>query len=1072
MIKDDIKQQIIDRADILEVVGDFVKLKKAGSNYQGRCPFHNEKTPSFSVNPSKQFFHCFGCGVGGDAVKFIMDHEKKNFPEALRYLAAKYNIIIEESKPDPEYKKKEDEKEKLFHLNELALKFYHSSDRFWTDEQTLATEYMLSRFSREEILQWKIGLAPNSWNALLDHFKKSGVKEEFIKKSDLFGFSEKTSNFYDYFRARVLFPINDHLGRVAGFGGRELPGAGDMAKYLNSPESSVYNKSGTLYGLSFARKEITKQDNCHIVEGYTDVISMHTAGITNTVAPCGTALTKNQLLLLKRYTKTVTLIYDGDTAGKNAAKKNGRLAIQNGFNVYICLLPDGEDPDSFFRVGNSPLEGSTAKPGGVSWIEENRKDYILQLSAALFGAANGDPLLRHEAINDICGILFHLDKGKQDIYIEQIAKASKQKTKLFSDKLSELKNESEPTEEKTWLPPDVDANEFEKWGFYSWKNEYYFRGKGGIEKYSNFIMKPIFHITSIFDSRRIFELVNVYGYKVVVNLDMQMITSLQAFQKEIEARGNFMFYGQMTHLQKLKLKLYEDTRTCEEIKNLGWQKEGFWSWANGIMNEDGSFQEIDEYGVVDFKETNFFIPAFSKIYLNDKSVFLDERKFQFKKGDINISDWTELYTRVHGENSMIGFAFYIAALFRDHLLYLFDNFPILNLFGPKGSGKNTMAYSLLSLFGKKQTEFNIHNGTKPGLAKHLENFNNAIAFIDEYKNSLDFDKIETLKSIYNAIGRSRMNMDKGGKKETTQVNQAVILAGQEMPTIDVALSSRVIFLQFLSKKGLSAKEKSDFEKLQKIERDGLPHISVEFLKHRKYFIQNYKNTYDQVLQDFMDSMDKNQIDDRILRNMVTVCAAFKTLESKFDFSFTYDQLKLHGIKVIQNHNDQLSRSDEIGIFWSLMEALFDENVLIDKWHFKVKMVTDLRTTKGKMDFKDAKRVLRFKFSSVAKIYSEHLRRRGDKPLPIDSLRYYLETSKSFIGIERSSKFVRKDFEPGEGKIVEKKQITTAYCFDYDMLNINLDREDIEAYEKPNGNDSMDKTIEPAVVEAPEDKLPF
>jgi len=554
---------------------------------------------------------------------------------------------------------------------------------------------------------------------------------------------------------------------------------------------------------------------------------------------------------------------------------------------------------------------------------------------------------------------------------------------------------------------------------------------------------------------------------------MQMITSLQAFQKEIEARGNYMFYGQMAHLQKLKLKLYEDTRTCEEIKNLGWQKEGFWAWANGILNADGSFQEIDEYGVVKFNDTNFFIPAFSKIYLNDKSVFLDERKFQYKPGKITIREWTELYTKVHDENSMIGFAFYIASLFRDHILYLFDNFPILNLFGPKGSGKNTMAYSLLSLFGKKQTEFNIHNGTKPGLAKHLELFSNAIAFIDEYKNSLDFDKIETIKSIYNAIGRSRMNMEKGGKKETTAVNQAVILAGQEMPTIDVALSSRVIFLQFLSKKGLLKEAKNNFEKLQKIERNGLSHLTIEFLKHRKYFIDNYKTVYDTVLLDFAEKVDKDQVDDRILRNMVTVCSAFKTIESKFDFSFNYDELKHKGIEVIQNHNDQLSRSDEIGVFWSLMEALFDENVLIDKWHFRLKMVSELKTKKGILNFQTGKTILKFKFSSIAKIYSEHLRRRGDKPLPIDSLRYYLETNKSFIGIEKACRFARKDWDPSDAIIVEKIQTTSAYCFDYDILNINLERVlETNPDTNVNGENSMDKIIEPEIVPAPADNLPF
>ncbi len=370
---------------------------------------------------------------------------------------------------------------------------------------------------------------------------------------------------------------------------------------------------------------------------------------------------------------------------------------------------------------------------------------------------------------------------------------------MFADRLNELEAQ-QPAKEKPnpIVPKDIDPNEFEKWGFYEENNSYHFRIKDSIVKLSNFIMKPIFHIDSIIDPKRIYELVNEHGYRVVVNLDMNEMTSLQGFQRNVESKGNFMFWGQMGQFQKLKLKLYEETRTCTEIKNLGWQKEGFWAWANGMLNNEGDFIAIDEYGIVRLNDQDYFIPAFSKIYLKDKSIFLDERKFQYKKSEITLKTWQDLYLKVHGDNAMVGFAWYIASLFRDHILYLNDNFPLLNLFGQKGSGKNTLAYSLLSLFGKKQTEFNIHNGTKPGLAKHLEIFSNSVAFVDEYKNSLDFDKIETLKSIYNAIGRSRLNMDKGGKKEITEVNQAVIVAGQEMPTIDVALSSRMIFLQFLS----------------------------------------------------------------------------------------------------------------------------------------------------------------------------------------------------------------------------------------------------------------------------------
>ena len=952
MIPTHTKQEIIDRADIIEVIGDYVKLKKTGAGYTALCPFNNEKTPSFSVNHAKQYYYCFGCGSGGDSVKFIMDHEKKNFPEALRYLAAKYNIIIEEEKLDPEQKKVIDLNEKLYHLNEMAAKFYHGS----------TNDYIQKRFTKEEIEQWQIGFAVENWDDLLMFFREKKVLEDLIEKSDLFVFSEKTKNYYDFFRNRVMFPITDNMGKVAAFGGRVMDDS--QPKYLNSPDSSIYPKSRTLYGLNFARKMISKEDNCHIVEGYTDVISMHTAGIINTVAPCGTALTTEQLNLIKRYTKTLTLVYDGDEAGLKAARKNGKLAIESGFNVYTCSLPAGDDPDLTCK-NNAVIIAQ----GVNKWLKNNRHDYIIQRSKALLGSANGDPLLRHEAINDICGLLFHLDKTKQDIYIEQISKDSKLKAKLFSDKLSEMKCEAAPSEDKTWLPDQVDPNEFEKWGFYAYKNEYYFRTQKGIERFSNFVMKPVFHIDSIYDSRRIYEMINFAGHRVVINLDMNEMTALQAFQKNIEEKGNFLFWGTLAHFQKMKLKLYQETRTCEEIKILGWQKAGFWAWSNGIMNE-GNFQEIDEFGIVNYNDHNYFIPAFSKIYIADKTVFMDERKFKFRQSDITLRQWSDLFIKVFKDNARIGIAFWVATVFRDHLLHVFKNFPILNLFGPKGTGKSQMAMSMCCLFGVQQTPFNIHNGTKPGLAEHIQQLSNAFAWIDEYKNSLEYDKIETLKSIYDAIGRSRMNMDKGRKKETTEVNSGVILSGQEMPTADVALFSRVLFLQFHQTE-FSAQEKKNYDDLKKMERPGLSHLTGGLIMLRKFFEENYYSNYDQVLRNLGTDTKSAPIEDRILRSMCSIVAAFKTVEEKLDFGFSYETLKEIAIKAIKDQNSQIQKSNEVGIFWNNLEAMFDDNILIDKWHFRIDFKDKITFDKDKeKNFESGRNIFKFKFNSIYKLRQE------------------------------------------------------------------------------------------------------
>ncbi|MBN2747418.1 MAG: DNA primase [Bacteroidales bacterium] len=1065
MIKKETIDKIFDSADILQVVGDFVPLTIKGVNWTGLCPFHNEKTPSFIVSPSKNMYKCFGCGEGGNSVSFLMKSQNMSYPDALKYLAHKYNITVEEEKEiDPEAASKKELKEQLIAFNYFAAYFY--AKQLYSEKNKLALHYVSGRFTEESIKLWSLGFAPASGRALYNEAKLANYKDTFLLNTGLFRQNEKTGEYYDFFRNRIVFPVADKNGTFISFSARSMPGADKRyAKYMNLSDTALYNKKNVLYGLNFALKSIIKTGGAILVEGNPDVVKMHEIEISNTIAPSGTALTIEQLRLIKKYSDRVILLFDGDEAGQNALRKNGKLCIAEGLIPYAAVLPADQDPDTFF----------TDKKQAEKWIEENKTDYLIWFANSLFEKAGQDPSLKNETVNEISALLFHLNASQRDIYIDQISKANKVKAKLFIDALKDKEfTEPERDEKDEYLPDGVDAQEFYRWGFYEYQNEYHFRTKGGLEKLSNFKMIPVFHIDSVMDPKRIYELTNSNGYRVVVNLDMQEMTSLQAFQRVIEGKGNFMFTGQMGHFQKLKAKLYEETRTCLEVKNLGWQKEGFWAWANGITTPDGEFQGVDEYGVCHFNELDFFIPAFSKIYIKDKSIFLDERKFQYKKSKLDLDTWLPLFLNVHGPNAMIGFAFYLAALFRDHIIYLNDNFPLLNLFGQKGSGKNTLAYSLMALFGKKQTEFNIHNGTKPGLAKHLETFSNAIAFIDEYKNSLDFDKIETLKSIYNAIGRSRMNMDKGGKKETTAVNQAVILAGQEMPTVDIALSSRMIYLTFLSKEGLTKEKKINFEKLQDMERDGLSHFTHHFLKHRKYFVEFFKENYEKVMQKLTTDTKGEEINDRILRNNATVLAAFVTMEQKINFAFDYKALYKHILEVIRTHNNQLKQSDEIGVFWNLLEALFDDNVLIDRWHFKIDHLLRIKTIEGmEMQWPEGKRILRFKFNAMASMYAKHIKQRGDKALPADSLKHYLKTYKHFITVEKSCRFTVTYYDAEAKETRSKSQTTTAFCFDYDKLGINMERldEKTEAINQMNGN-AINKLNPQLAMQEVKDDMPF
>jgi len=1025
MIANQVIEKVLDRADIVQVIGEFVDLKKKGQNYQGRSPFTDEKNPSFIVSPSKRIFKCFSSDKSGGVVKFLKEYKGMSFPEAIRFLADKYQVeIVEEKKLTKDDQEHFRVREELFNLNEFAASYFRSA----LSSSKQAVDYANDRISGDNQTEFNIGYAPGEWHNFQQKASKAGFSLTTMILSGLVSQNESQQNF-DFFRNRLIFPIHNHQGRICAFAGRTLDGI--QPKYLNITNNPVYNKSFVLYGLFFAQQTIRKLNFSVLVEGYTDVISLHSAGVLNVVAPCGTSLNPEHCSLLARYSKNVVLCYDGDDPGQSAAVRNARICLENDLLPSILQLPRDEDPDSYTR--NHP------EVDMVKFISSGRVAFPLWYADQLFADAQDDPVLRNEAVKQITSILaLYGEDSLVAFFVETICKKFKIKQAILLEKIKEAEIQANPPETETAssLPAHIDPKEFQKWGFYEDHNNYFFDTKDGIKQFSNFVMRPLFHVESSVDAKRIFELINFLGRKKTIEFDMSEMTSLVNFKRVIEGKGNFLFWGTEPYIMRLKQRWYEETKSCTDIRNLGWQKEGFWAWANGISTEEG-FQEIDQTGLVLQNNHYFFIPAFSNIYLDDKSIFLDERKFIYLERDITLRNWAELFIEVFGVNAYFGIAFYISSLFRDHLLHLFNNFPILNLFGPKGTGKSQMAMSISCLFGRQQTPFNIHNGTKAGLAEHIQQFINAFAWIDEYKNNIEYDKIETLKSIYDAIGRNRLNYDKGKKKETTMVNSAVILSGQEMPTADVALFSRVIFLQF-NKTEYSVEEKEVYEKLKALEKQGLSCITADIIRHRAFFIENYYHHYDQVLKDIMADLDDRVVEDRILRNWCAIIASFLTLSSRLDLPFTYETIKSEAVKLILNQNQQIATSNELATFWDLFESLYDSNTLVNNWHFLVTHAYSINTTKeGHKILNRPMQVLKFKFNAVYQVYSEHMRRQGGKALPATTLKYYLEKSKQFLGCEASTKFSLRSYDSAEGKFVDQKQVTTSYCFAYDDLQINL-----------------------------------
>lgn len=428
--------RIQEAAQIVDVVSDFVTLKKRGVNYLGLCPFHDDRSPSFSVSPSKNICKCFSCGEGGTAVHFIMKHEQLSYYEALKYLAKKYNIEVKERELTNEEKMLESERESLFIINEYARTYF--KDLLYDNQEgrTVGLTYFKERGFRDDIIKkFELGYALEQRNAFSSEALRLGYKKDFLLKTGLVAGGENDGPLYDRFRGRVIFPVHTLSGKVVAFGGRILRKSDNLAKYVNSPESEIYSKSRELYGIFFAKRAVVKADNCFLVEGYTDVLSMHQAGIENVVSSSGTALTSGQIRLVRRFTQNMTVLYDGDDAGITAALRGIDLLLEEGMNVKVVMLPKGEDPDSFARKQNAESFNK--------FIADNEVDFIRFKTQLLLNETKDDPIKRAGLISNIVQSIALIPDGiKRSVYMKDSANLLEINEKLLIQEVNKIRKRS------------------------------------------------------------------------------------------------------------------------------------------------------------------------------------------------------------------------------------------------------------------------------------------------------------------------------------------------------------------------------------------------------------------------------------------------------------------------------------------------------------------------------------------------------------------------------------------------------------------------------------------------------
>lgn len=440
--------RIMEATDIVEVIGEFVQLKKRGANYVGLSPFANERTPSFTVSPAKGIFKDFSSGKGGSAVTFLMELEKFTYPEALKWLAKKYGIEVEETKEAPEDREADNRRESLMIVSGYAAKFFHESLLDTDEGKNIGLSYFKERgFSTETIKKFELGYSPDQWEAFTGQAIKEGYQPEFLTESGL-SVKRDNGNLYDRYRGRVMFPIHSFTGRVIAFGGRTLKTDKNVPKYVNSPESEIYHKSSVLYGLFFAKKAIREEDNCYLAEGYADVISVHQAGIENVVASSGTSLTVEQIRLIGRLTKNITILYDGDAAGIKASLRGLDMILEEGLNVKVVLFPDGHDPDSYVRlVGTSAFK---------KHIEDNKKDFILYKTNLLLKEAGNDPIKKSEVIRDIVESIAKIpDSIKASVFIKECSNLLQIDERALLSELNKMRQAKAKKDSQQQTPRDT-----------------------------------------------------------------------------------------------------------------------------------------------------------------------------------------------------------------------------------------------------------------------------------------------------------------------------------------------------------------------------------------------------------------------------------------------------------------------------------------------------------------------------------------------------------------------------------------------------------------------------------------
>jgi DNA primase len=1074
---DDIRELPIE-----QVLQKYVQLKRSGSSYKGCCPLHGEKTPSFMVNPVKNIFKCFGCGAGGDAIEFVMLHNNFPFMEACKEIASDNGIQIEEKEVKGKTEEQLKEEDVMLQLLQLAQVEYRKS----LDLPTVKYLVEQRKLTRETIIEWQLGLC-NDWKTFTAKAISSG-HFAIAEKAGLV--RSKDGNNYDIFHHRITVPIHDRRGQVIGFGGRITKGEGP--KYLNSPDSSVYNKSKTLFGLHKAIKNFKHHGMAVLVEGYFDVIKLHQVGWNNTVASCGTALTEQHAKMLKRYTDTVLILRDGDKAGLAAIKKDIPILAAQQFIIYVANLPEGEDPDTLFEPVEKAVKALLNYQDGIEYLcdihFQHGKTSATEMAIAI------------EEVVKLLSLITSRIRVEQ--YIKILAKRYGLKPPELSkplDKylrqLQEEKDAAEADRDESEMPVWVDKRRLEEDGFVQlvtatkgFKPGIYFRAGEGksLFRTTNFTLKPLYHIYEQSNNRRLVEVCNCIRTSVV-EMPSEAMNNQNAFENELIKRGNFRteFEFSKKHFKRLTGWLSDNMNIAYELKTLGWQPEGFFSFSDAVYHE-GTLMQFDEMGMIKIEDKHYMSLGKSKIHKDERGTdnpYENDLYLQLKTSPITFQEWAKLFHTCYGVNAPYGIAFAFLTLFKDVATKV-SKMPMLYCYGPKGSGKSALAESLTWLFfsgknGEKELikayNLNPGQGTPFSFFNRIERFRNCPILFNEFdENTVEDWKFGTFKSAYDGEGREVGDGDTGKKRKTRiqKVQGTLIVVGQYMSIKDDgAVLSRSISCQFSLERlsNLSKEQEEAHKALTDAEQKGLSSLLLDLLKHREDVVKKLPLKFIEVHNTLIEDSRRagQRVEARLINNYSLLLAATKLIAEIISLPYSYEEFYKEVLAQVMSHNKLLKDNSAIHQFWKAVEFLFDIGTLKSGTDLKImEHCLDIDIKVGseieRKKFGFAKNLILVRFSNVYAVFSKyHRERSGKASLPEDTLLLYMKEQPYYVGLTPYAYFDDKR--------------TSAFVFDYDKmkeLGIVLEKQNHRQNLEPDPADKNQMTIEAPQPILKSDEMPF